>query len=105
MEGRDIGTVVFPQASIKIFLSASAEARTDRRLLQDRDKEQDRSEPIADPHAVLAAIRERDERDQTRAESPLRAAHDAVVIDSTALSLDQVAEQVAQLVAERWKLS
>ena len=105
MEGRDIGTVVFPQASIKIFLSASAEARTDRRLLQDRDKEQDRSEPIADPHAVLAAIRERDERDQTRAESPLRAASDAVVIDSTALSLDQVAEQVAQLVAERWKLS
>ncbi len=95
MEGRDIGTVVFPEASLKVFLSASAEARTERRLAQEQG---------GDAGAVLAAIRERDERDRARAESPLRPAADAVTIDSTALSLDGVTARVEALVVERWGL-
>ncbi len=97
MEGRDIGTVVFPQASLKIFLSASPEARTERRLAQT---------PAAgspDPRAALAALRQRDHRDSTRAESPLRPAEDAVVLDSTHLPLAEVVDRVAALVVERWQ--
>ncbi len=103
MEGRDIGTVVFPQASVKVFLSASAEARTQRRLAQEHGGS-------GEKHAetVLAAMRERmrarDERDRSRAESPLRAAEDAVAIDSTALTLDEVTARIAALVVERWRL-
>ncbi len=93
MEGRDIGTVVFPDASVKIFLSASPEARTERRLAQT-------GEPEA---AVLAAIRERDARDTSRATSPLRPADDAITIDSTQLTLEEVVAEVATLVAERWQ--
>lgn len=108
MEGRDIGTVVFPQASIKVFLSASAEARTQRRLAQSEDASPavpTQAEPLsAKAEAVLAAIRERDARDQSRAESPLRPAEDAVHIDSTHLDLDTVVAQVAALVSERWGL-
>jgi cytidylate kinase len=97
MEGRDIGTVVFPEASVKIFLVASAEARTERRLAQTGD-------PQAQASAVLAALRERDERDRSRAESPLRPADDAITLDSTELSLDAVTERVAAVVRERWGL-
>jgi cytidylate kinase len=108
MEGRDIGTVVFPQASIKVFLSASAEARTQRRLAQSENTSptlNTQAEPLsAKAEAVLAAIRERDARDQSRAESPLRPAEDAVHIDSTHLDLDTVVAQVASLVSERWGL-
>jgi cytidylate kinase len=96
MEGRDIGTVVFPEASLKVFLIASAEARAERRVAQGGG---------ADAAEVLAALRTRDERDQSRAESPLRAAEDAVTLDSTELSLDAVTERVAGLVRERWGLS
>jgi cytidylate kinase len=95
MEGRDIGTVVFPEASVKIFLVASPEARTERRLAQTGD-------PQAQASAILAALRERDERDRSRAESPLRPAEDAITLDSTELSLDAVTERVAALVRERW---
>jgi cytidylate kinase len=97
MEGRDIGTVVFPEASLKIFLVASAEARAERRVAQDGA-----ADASADLGAVLAALRDRDQRDQSRAESPLRAAEDAVTLDSTELSLDAVTERVAELVRLRW---
>ena len=95
MEGRDIGTVVFPEASIKIFLLASAEARAERRLLQ---------EDSLDRAATLRAIRARDARDAGRAASPLHPADDAVRIDSTALGLEDVVERVAALVRARWGL-
>jgi len=79
-EGRDIGTVVAPHADLKIFLTASPEERARRR-----------SEEASN------AIRERDERDSARADSPLRAAADARILDTTNLSLEDVVEQIAQL--------
>jgi cytidylate kinase len=94
MEGRDIGTVVFPQAPVKIFLDASPEKRGERRYEQTRGSEV-AEQPAA---AVLDEIRERDRRDRTRADSPLRPAPDASLIDSTNLTLDQVIEQAAALV-------
>ena len=99
MEGRDIGTVVFPQASIKVFLEASPEARAERRLLQN---EAQPNPSTTDPSTLLAAIRERDNRDRSRAESPLRAAEDAIHIDSTTLPLEAVIAQITTLVEERW---
>lgn len=78
MEGRDIGTVVLPRADIKFFLDASVEERARRRWKEVRAR--GRSEPRA---AIEASIRERDHRDRTRAVSPLRAAEDAVVLDTT----------------------
>jgi CMP/dCMP kinase len=95
MEGRDIGTVVFPDADIKVFLDASPEARSQRRY------EQSALSPAAsgsDRHAVSQELRERDERDRNRASSPLRPAPDAVVIDSTALTLEQVLARIEELV-------
>jgi CMP/dCMP kinase len=90
-EGRDIGTVVSPGAPLKVFLTASAGERARRRAAQT-------GEGVA---AVLAAQRERDERDETREHSALRPAPDAVQIDTTALSLDEVVEQVVALARER----
>lgn len=90
MEGRDIGTVVFPHADIKIFLDASPEARSERRYEQ--------SGRTASQEAVLKEIRERDERDKSRAQSPLKPAPDAVVIDSTHLALDEVIAKAEALV-------
>jgi cytidylate kinase len=87
-EGRDIGTVVWPQAEVKVFLTASPEARAQRRAAE-------LGLPIAE---VLAQVRERDERDRTRAHSPLRAADDAVTLDTTGMSLEQVVARVAGLV-------
>src|SRR5690348_9053198 len=83
MEGRDIGTKVFPNAEVKIFLDAAPEVRSTRRFLQS---------PAAavQKDSVLAELRERDQRDRTRANSPLVPAKDAVTIDSTHLSLEQV---------------
>ncbi|HEY6433841.1 MAG TPA: (d)CMP kinase [Acetobacteraceae bacterium] len=94
MEGRDIGTVVFPHAPVKIFLDASPEKRGERRY------EQTVGTAVATqlPVTVLEEIRERDRRDRTRADSPLRPAPDAVIIDSTNLSLEQVIERAAALV-------
>jgi cytidylate kinase len=95
MEGRDIGTEVFPGADIKIFLDASPEKRGERRYEQLAPSKQ------AEPDAVLREIRERDERDRTRVQSPLRPAADAVVIDSTSLSLDEVVARAEAVVTER----
>ena len=94
MEGRDIGTVVFPHAPVKIFLDASPEKRGERRY------EQTRVTDVATPPpaAVLDEIRDRDRRDRTRADSPLQPAPDAVLIDSTDLTLEQVIAQAAALV-------
>jgi CMP/dCMP kinase len=105
MEGRDIGTVVFPHAPVKIFLDASPEKRGERRYEQTRGNG-GQNDPrtggaaIATqlPAKVLEEIRERDRRDRTRADSPLRPASDATIIDSTDLSLEQVIERAAELV-------
>jgi cytidylate kinase len=87
-EGRDIGTVVVPEAAVKVFLTASAEERARRRA----------AELGADERAVLADQALRDERDRTRAHSPLRPAPGAVELDTTGLSVDQVVERIAELV-------
>jgi len=96
MEGRDIGTVVFPDADLKIYLDASAEARAQRRL---RDHE-DRGEPI-DFESMLEQVRKRDRRDRERTASPLVRAPDAVYVDSTAMDIEEVTRLVVLLVAER----
>jgi cytidylate kinase len=101
MEGRDIGTVVFPHAPVKIFLDASPERRGERRYEQTRVDGQTRGNAAAAtqlPTAVLEEIRERDRRDRTRKDSPLRPADDAITLDSTDLSLEEVIEQAAALV-------
>jgi len=91
MEGRDIGTVVLPDAELKIFLWAEPEERARRRL----------AERGGDFQEVLAAIRRRDERDSTRKDSPLRPAPDAVILDTTGLSREQVLALALKLVGER----
>lgn len=98
MEGRDIGTVVFPDADVKVFLDASPEARSQRRYEQNAVL-QDPASASPERTAVSEEIRERDERDRNRATSPLRAAQDAVVIDSTQLSLDQVLARIDEIVS------
>ena len=95
-DGRDMGTVVFPDARLKVFLEASPEERAARRLKQLIDKGLGGS-----LRALLAGIRERDERDRQRVESPLVPAADAVVIDSTALGVDAVEQRVWQLIEAR----
>jgi cytidylate kinase len=94
MEGRDIGTKVFPDADIKIFLDADPVVREKRRLDQLRAK----GLPI---DAVANELRERDHRDRTRAASPLVAADDAVVLDSSALSEDEVLQRIEALVQKK----
>jgi len=93
LEGRDIGTVVFPDAEVKLFLTASAEERARRRVedLRNRGAEADYDE-------MLAKIRSRDEADSTRAIAPLRPAEDAVILDSTSLDLESVVQHVLELV-------
>lgn len=95
MEGRDIGTAVFPDAEVKIFLDAAPEVRGSRRYRQ-RAPEQARVTEAA----VLRDLRERDERDRNRAQSPLRPASDAVILDSTAMSLDEVLAAAEAIVRE-----
>ena len=90
-EGRDIGTVVSPDSPLKVFLTATPEERARRRAAQTGE----------DEAAVLAAQRERDERDETRAHSALRPAEDAVEIDTTGLSLDEVVARVVAPAAEK----
>lgn len=94
MEGRDIGTKVFPDADIKIFLDADPVVREQRRLDQQKVKG-------ASAQAMAAELRERDRRDRTRAASPLVAAPDAVVLDSTHLSEDEVLKKIEELVAQK----
>ena len=95
-DGRDMGTVVFVDAPLKVFLDASAEERARRRYKQLKDKDLGVS-----LRALLESIRERDERDRSRAVSPLKPASDAVVIDSSSLSIDAVFEHVWQLARQR----
>jgi cytidylate kinase len=94
MEGRDIGTKVFPSAQVKIFLDAAPEVRGTRRFLQN-------PAATAPEASVLAELRARDERDRTRANSPLVPATDAVIIDSTNLTLEQVMERAIEIIEER----
>jgi len=96
MEGRDIGTVVFPDADVKVFLDADPGERVNRRLRDFRDRGE-----AAPPESIAAQIMERDQRDRTRAEAPLTQAPDAVYIDSTGLSPDQVEEEILKLVRAR----
>lgn len=94
MEGRDIGTKVFPDADLKIFLDADPVVREKRRMEQQKIK----GEVAA---GVAAELRERDRRDRTRSASPLQPASDAVMIDSSALSEDEVLAKVEGLVKEK----
>jgi cytidylate kinase len=95
-DGRDMGTVVFPGAELKIFLTATPEERALRRYKQLKDKGSDVSLP-----ALSREIAERDLRDQTREVAPLKAAPDACLIDSTGLSVEAVVQRVLQLGAAR----
>ena len=96
VEGRDIGTVVLPDAPVKIFLTASAETRARRR------NEQNVAAGLADDYeAVLADVRRRDHLDSTRAVSPLRAAPDAVVVDTSEMTEAQVISHLRDLVNQR----
>ena len=95
MEGRDIGTTVFPNAQVKIFLDAAAEVRGQRRYQQNGPG------AAQQPESVLEQLRERDRRDRTRAESPLQPAPDAVIIDSTHLTLEEVVARVEAIINQR----
>jgi cytidylate kinase len=96
MEGRDIGTVVFPDARIKIYLDADPRARAERRVQEMRSKGLD-----ADVNEVARELRERDERDSQRADSPLMQAPDAVYLDTTALTLDEVESAILKIIRDR----
>ena len=96
MNGRDIGTVVFPDAGIKFFLDAVPSERAERRLAEERV-----SNPAATYEQTLVDLTERDRRDTTRADSPLVAADDAIVIDSTGQPIAAVFEQMMTVVRER----
>ncbi len=95
-DGRDMGTVVFPDAPLKIFLTASAEERARRRYLQLKAKGDD-----VNLASLLDEIRARDERDTQRAVAPLKPAADAIQLDSTELSIEQVLERILSEVANR----
>ena len=92
-DGRDMGTVVFPDAPFKVYLSASAEERTNRRL-----KQLQNAGHTGIISQILAEVKARDERDSSRKHSPLKPAEDALVIDTTRLSIDEVIAQVMNLV-------
>ena len=101
MEGRDIGTAVFPDAELKIFLDAAPEVRGNRRY---RQASESGSRIVAEPKVtektLLKEMRERDERDRNRAESPLKPAADAVLIDSTDFTLEQLLAEAERIVRE-----
>lgn len=93
-EGRDLGTVVYPDAPVKIFLTASLEVRAQRRW-QEWGKEHDLEEIIAD-------IRQRDQRDRERDVAPLKAADDAVTVDTSTLTVDEVIGAIEKEIPDRW---
>lgn len=95
MEGRDIGTVVFPNAQVKIFLDAAPEVRGERRFAQLGPA------PDVAQAEVVRDLRDRDERDRNRADSPLKPAADAVILDSTHLTLEQVVAEAERIVLKR----
>jgi cytidylate kinase len=96
LDGRDIGTVVFPSADVKFFLTAVPEARARRRLDEERVRSSAQSF-----EETLADINDRDQRDATRDDSPLRIADDAVVIDTTELSVEEVFQRMLHTVRDR----
>jgi cytidylate kinase len=96
MEGRDIGTVVFPRAELKIFLDASPETRAQRRWKEHQEKGDNMT--LLD---VLHEVRERDKRDRERKVSPLVRAKDAVLLDNTAMGIDETARLIVFLAHER----
>ena len=96
LEGRDIGTVVFPDAGLKVYLSASVEQRAQRRFLE----LQQRGERC-ELAAVIDDLRARDQRDETRQAAPLRCAADAVAVDSTGLTVAQVVARIVDLARQR----
>jgi len=96
LEGRDIGSVVFPNADIKFFLTARPEARARRRFEEDKAKGR-----ISTLEQTLAEINERDERDVARVDSPLTIAEDAIVIDTSEMDLGEVFDQIVAKVSER----
>lgn len=98
MEGRDIGTAVFPDAEVKIFLDAAPEVRGSRRYQQLPGTQQ---QTTATEAAVIVEMRERDKRDRNRAESPLRPAIDAILLDSTSLTLEEVLAEAEKIVRDR----
>ena len=91
LDGRDIGTVICPEAEVKLYVTASDETRAARRA----------AELGADPARILADLRERDARDAARDTAPLRAAKDAILLDTTALSIDEAVAKAAAVVAAR----
>lgn len=93
MDGRDIGTVVLPKADLKIFLTASAEIRAKRRILQLKE-----NGVIREYNEILEDIIERDKRDMYRAEAPLKKAEDAVLLDTSKMSEDEVVEKIIGLI-------
>ena len=96
MEGRDIGTVVFPDAEVKVFLTASITERAKRRSEQLREMGME-----ADEQKIAAEIRERDLRDSSRAHAPLRQAADAALIDSDLMSVDEVVDTIIAMHSEK----
>lgn len=102
MDGRDIGTKILPEAELKIYLTASTGARAKRRYLELREKGEDCS-----LEEIENQIRERDDRDMHREEAPLRQAEDAVLVDSSDMTIEAVAERIVSLARERsgkrWK--
>jgi CMP/dCMP kinase len=97
MEGRDIGTQVFPEADVKIYLDASAEARARRRFEEDRL----RGLAVASLERMRVEIEERDHRDKTRADSPLAQAMDAIFIDSSTMAIEEVVAEILKIVVEK----
>lgn len=96
MDGRDIGTVILPNATVKIFLTASAEARADRRF-----KELQEKGVVTDYETVLEDIRRRDYQDSHRAAAPLRQAEDAILVDTSAMDLEQSFQALKELILSR----
>ena len=92
MEGRDIGTVVFPDADVKIYLDATAEERARRRVIQNQEKGIESSY-----EEVLKGIKDRDKRDSTREIAPLKKAEDAIYVDSTNLNIEQVVDKIIEI--------
>ncbi len=95
-DGRDMGTVVFPHAQLKIFLTASPEERAKRRYKQLKEKGIDANLP-----ELVVELKARDKRDCERATAPLKAAADAILLDTTAMSIEQVVDKVMQLASQR----
>jgi CMP/dCMP kinase len=104
MDGRDIGTVVFPDAELKIFLDADPDSRVERRLQDLSQSGSASTEGAPNAEQVRKALQERDDRDRNRSIAPLMPADDAVYMDTSKLSISEVLSKISQLVEERRRL-